>query len=302
MRKKTVVFSCFLSLFVFFLLNLPTARAMAGGWLIVEQKSDRFGNFGMQSTIISGQRIRIEHQTSTFIFDLESNQTTVVLPQQKVFWSGHHDSLGEALYRQLDIQIGLMIAQLPEKERDKASQEIQTLHAIMRSQRPDSLLPDHFRIVAIDSLKQILNFNCSKYLFMVDSITIEEIWVTDNIKPWEHIDLRRLNHMMRLFSKPNLYSAYRVSDEWLAMLGNGLLMRSVAITSLGSSVMEVSAVKQINVREEVFLPPSDYRRAGIEEMLNILMGGADAIKPEGNESVAPKLPVKPRINKPSGLP
>lgn len=301
MRLKTLVLTYFLSLSILLFSNLPTARATAGGWLIVEQKSDRFGNFGMQSTIISGQKIRIEHQTSTFIFDLESYQTTVVLPRQKVFWSGHHDSLGHALYHQLDIQIGLMIAQLPEKERDKASEEMRALNALMRSHRPDSLLPDHFRIVATDSLKQILNYNCSKYLFQVDSITIEEIWITTHIKPWEHIDLRRLNHMMRLFSKPNLYSAYRVSDEWLALLGNGLLMRSVAITSLGNSVMEVSAVKQMNVRDEVFLPPSDYRRAGKEEMINILMGGADAIQPEGNETGAPKLPLKPRHPRQTGL-
>jgi hypothetical protein len=279
-----------------------TLWAKEGGWLIVEQKSDRFGNFGMQSTIISGQKIRIEHQTSTFIFDLESNKTTVILPQQRVFWCGNHDSLGQALFRQMEIQIEVMIAQLPENEREKASEEIRAYTSLMRSHSPDSILPDHFRIIAADSLKQILNYQCSKYLFLVDSIVIEEIWVTENIKPWEHIDLRRLNHMMRIFSKPNLYTAYRVSNEWLTMLSKGLLMRSVAINSLGNSIMEVSSVRQMNVREDVFMPPLDYRRAGMDEMLNILMGGADAIKTESDVSGPPKPPVKPRSRTPGGVP
>lgn len=281
------------------LVFLPILQVL-GGWLIVEQKSDRFGNFGMQSTIISGQKVRIEHQTSTFIFNLDSNQTTIILPRQKVYWRGHHDSLGAALYRHLDIQISLMIAQLPEKERDKAAEEMQFLTVLMRSHQPDSLLPDHFRIVATDSVARILNYQCRKYLFSVDSLVVEEIWMTSELKPWDQIDLRRLNQMMRLFNKPNLYSAYRVSDEWLSMLGNGLLMRSVAINSLGNSVMEVSAVRQTNVREEIFLPPDDYRKAGIEEMLNILMGGPEAIKPDTGEPGSPKLPVKPRTTSPRG--
>ncbi|MCE1202671.1 MAG: DUF4412 domain-containing protein [Bacteroidia bacterium] len=280
---------------------LPMLQVL-GGWLIVEQKSDRFGNFGMQSTIISGQKVRIEHQTSTFIFNLDSNQTTIILPRQKVYWRGHHDSLGEALYRQLDIQISLMIAQLPEKERDKASEEMQFLTALMRSHQPDSLLPDHFRIVATDSVTRILNYQCRKYLFSVDSLVVEEIWMTSELKPWDQIDLRRLNQMMRLFNKPNLYSAYRVSDEWLSMLGKGLLMRSVAINSFGNSVMEVSAVRQTNVREEIFLPPDDYRKAGIEELLNILMGGPETIKPDAGEPELPKLPVKPRTTSPRASP
>ncbi len=287
--------------FAIVVIFLPIMQVF-GGWLIVEQKSDRFGNFGMQSTIISGQKVRIEHQTSTFIFNLDSSLTTVILPRQKVFWRGHHDSLGEALYRQLEIQISLMIAQLPEKERDKVAEEVRFLTALMRTHQPDSLLPEHFRIKATDSIKQILNYQCRKYLFSVDSTVVEEIWMTSEVKPWDQIDLRRLNQMMRLFSKPNLYSAYRVSEEWLAMLENGLLMRSVAINSLGNSLMEVSAVRQTNVRDDVFLPPPDYRKAGVEEMLNILMGGPDAIKSDTEQPELPKLPVKPRNTSPRGTP
>lgn len=296
MLQATAI-TCMMVLLVF----LPFSPTR-GGWLIIEQKSDRFGNFGMQSTMISGQKVRIEHQTSTFIFDLDSNQITVILPKQQVFWRGHHDSLGNALYRQVEVQMSLMIAQLPENEREKASEEIQFLTTLMRSNKPDSLLPDHFRIEATDSLKQIMGYQSRKYLFMVDSIAIEEIWVTADVKPWAEIDLQRLNRMMRLFSKPNLYSAYRVSDEWLGMLSKGLLMRSVAINTLGNSVMEVSVLKQMDIRSEIFSPPVDYRKAGIDEMLNILMGGADAIGQESAEPSAPRLPVKPRTSSPGRNP
>ncbi|MBK9291045.1 MAG: hypothetical protein IPM52_05410 [Bacteroidetes bacterium] len=272
------------------------------GWLIVEQKSDRFGNFGMQSTMISGNKVRIEHQTSSFIFDLDSNQITVILPRRKIYWKGNHDTLGSALFHHLDLQIGMMIAQMPEKEREKASVEMQSLMALMRSSRPDSLLPEHFRIVSADSTKRIGEYLCHKYLFMVDTMLLEEIWVTREIQPWQGIDLKRLNQMMRLFSKPNLYTAYRVSDEWLSMLSGGMLVRSVAPNSLGGSVVEVSMVRQTGMRGEVFLPPADYRRAGVEEMLNVLMGGADAIKQEDEAPGLPKLPARPRQGLPKSPP
>lgn len=272
------------------LVVVPFGEAIAG-WLIVEQKSDRYGNFGMQSTMISGQMVRIEHQTATFIFDLDSNQTTVILPRQQVYWRGHHDSLGHALYRHLDVQFNILIAQLPENERNKASEELRFLIGLMQSYHPDSLLPEHFRIEPTDSVQHILQYKSRKFLFKVDSIPVEEIWVTTDVKPWDGIDMRKLSRMMRLFSRPNLYTAYRVSDDWLSMLENGLLMRSVAIHSLGNSVVEVSTVRQLNLRKEVFLPPPDYRCAGIEELLTILMGGAEALKPDDTDRA---LPVKPR--------
>lgn len=264
------------------------------GWFIVEQKTDQFGNYGMQSTIISGNKVRFEHQTSTFIFDLDSNLTTVILPGQKVYWRGHHDTLGAAFFAHLEIQIELMIAQLPNNEREKATAELQTLVSLLHTAHPDSLLPEHFRIQPSDSLRLISGYPSRKYLFKVDSTIIEEIWVTSAVKPWSTIDLRKLNHMLRLFSKPSLYSAYRLSEEWLSMLSNGLLMRSVAPSTLGNSVMEVSLIRELSVRDEVFLPPAEYRQAGIEEMINIIMSGNNAIIPEPEEPGLPKLPVQPK--------
>lgn len=282
-------------LFVFFivgflLLNAPSSICMpSNGWHIVEKREDRFGNFSVQSTFISGQLLRIENFTSAYIFDMEKSLTTIIFPKQMVFWSGHHDSLREALFSAMGIQIQMMISQLPENEREGAELEFGKMLAELRNPVIDSLLPANFHILKTDSVSRFGGFLCQKYVFKFDTLALEELWITSEVKPYAGIDMQRLNRMMRIFSKPTLLSVFRETNEWLYLIQHGLVMRSVIPVSIGRSTMQVEKVQKTNIPLTFFEPPENYRGIGMEEVIRIIMGEEDAIKLD-NETNRPILP------------
>lgn len=276
--------------------------AKGDGWHIIEKREDRFGNFSVQSTFISGQLLRIENYTSAYIFDLEKSITTIIFPQQMVFWSGHHDSLKYALFATMGIQIQVMISQLPEQERDEADAEFEKMMEQLRNPVTDSSLPPDYRIVKTDSTMRINNYLCRKYIFQIDTLSVEELWITTDVQPYGGIDMNVLNRMMRIFSKPSVLSVFRETNEWLDLMQHGLVMRSVIPVSIGRSTMQVEKVQKTSIPSVFFKPPENYRPIGMEEVIRIIMGEEDAIKPvnENNKPILPTQKPTPISPFPSG--
>lgn len=263
------------------------------GWLITEKKEDKFGNFSSQSLIIEGQRVRIEHSTSTFIFDLEKKIVTLVFPGQLVSWSGSADSLKHHFLRSVEQQIMVMVEQMPEAERERNRAELNGMIEEMRLGEQDTSLLSRFSIISTDSVAELLGHPTRKYLLKIDSLTIEQLWVTHAVQPYQTVSLTQLNAMMRLFSRPTLLSTARSTEAWMNLIAGGVVMRSVLDTPLGPNVMEVIQLRETAIREDFFLPPEHYRKIGIAEVINIMMGESGiAVTPSAeDEEWRPLLPV-----------
>lgn len=276
-------------------LSLILSETVTAGWLIVEKREDKFGNLSMQSVFIQNQKLRIENQTSSFIFDLEKESVTIIFPKKGVYWSGNPDSLKFSLFSTLETQITIMIQQLPELERDEAESEFTHILNILKTGVTDTSLPDNAKLIATDSSIKINDFTAQKYLFVIDSITVEEFWITREVVPYKELDLVKLNEMMRVFSRPSILSVYRESKDWLDIISKGLVLRSVIPTKIGRSEMEVVTVRNAEVPLDFFEPPPTYRGIGIDEVISIMMGEDDVIKtPDEFNSSGPSLFNKPK--------
>lgn len=295
MNLKTFVLPSNWTRFFFIVAALLYAGFSMAGWLIVEKKEDRFGNFQMQSLFIEGQKVRVENQTSTFIFDLLSEEVTIIFPRQLVYWSGSSDTLKQQFISTIEQQTLIMIEQLPEQEREKARKEFDNLLIEMKSSEVDTTLLKRFSIESTDSVATILNLSSHKNLLKLDTMELEQIWITHQIRPYSGISLHKLNTMMRLFSRPTALSAARESDAWVNAINEGLVMRSVLKTPYGPNVMEVIQVRETPVREEFFLPPPTYRQVGTSEVINIMMGEGTVIQSGSTEEDGWK-PLLPAIS------
>jgi hypothetical protein len=276
--------------FLFLFIFLTFATNLLAGWLIVEKREDKFGNLTMQSVFIQDQKLRVENQTSSFIFDLENEYVTVIFPKMSVYWSGKPDSLKTALFNTIETQIVIMIQQMPERDRIEAEADFQKVLNEMKAGVTDSSLPDNAKLLAIDSSMKIVDYQAEKYLFVLDSITLEEFWITHEVLPYKDLNLVKLNEMMRVFSRPSMLSVYRESKEWLEIISKGLVLRSVIPTTLGKSEMEVITVRKAEIPIDFFDPPPTYRGIGIDEVISIMMGEDDVIKtPDAYNSARPEL-------------
>lgn len=270
-------------------LILLSSQLMAG-WLIVEKREDRFGNFSTQSVFILDQNVRVENQTSTYIFHLDTKSITIIFPKQMSFWTGSHDSLRAELFRTVESQVLVMIEQLPEGERNQVGAEFDQMLQILKTVQPDSLLPENFKIEVTDSLLELGGYSCRKYLFVMDTVVKEELWITEQVQPYLALEMSQLNEMMRTFSKPTPLSTFRESIEWIELLKHGLVMKSVIPDSFGNSVMHVERVREAGIPPDFFNAPPDYRSIGITEVVGIMMGDTNDIKPsEGSLPKSPQL-------------
>lgn len=245
------------------------------GWWITETKSDRFGNNATQNIFIEGQCIRIEKASSTFIFDLSKSEVTLVFPNKLVYWKGSADSLKAAFVLAVEQQLTMMLAQMPEYERDKMKPEMDKLFSELRDDTVDTATLNRFSLHCTDSVMDIGSFKAVKYHLLFDTTRIEEVWISKENQPYHEISLDQLNALMRLFSRPTLYSSARLSKAWKSEFGSGLLVKSVVTTPFGPNVMEVSQAKELHIRDDFFLPPDSYRQIRSTEAVQIMLGESE---------------------------
>ncbi len=277
--------------------------AAFAGWWITETKSDRFGNNATQNIFIEEQKLRFEKASSTFIFDLQKNEVTLIFPTKTVYWQGQADSLRATFIQTIQQQLQMMLGQMPEYEREKAQPEIDKLFAEMRDDTIDTAVLAKFSMRQTDSVSEINGLKAAKYQLFYDTAMIESVWISKEVAPYQAISFDHLNKMMRLFSRPTLYSSARMSDAWRLAVEQGLLMQSVVETSFGPNVMEVSQVKELKIRDDFFDPPSTYRQIQSTEAVQIMLGEAEKSsvlhgKPEDEiwKPILPKPVKNPKKN------
>lgn len=296
MKKDSFCYSFCKFRFVLFLLTITYPVTLSAGWLIVEKKEDRFGNFSMQSLFIEQQKVRIENPTSTFIFDLDNENVTLIFHQQLVYWSGSAAMLKDEFMTSIEQQVGVMMEQMTEQERDKARIEFDQLLLEMRKGAADSLVFNRFSVIQSDSVAEILGHKARQHFLLMDTIVIEEVWITNEIQPYHSISFEKLTNMMQLFSRPSVLSVARQSEVWEKVIKNGVVLRSVIKTPFGKNIMEVAQLRETPIRAEVFLPPDTYRKVITTEAIAIMMGDGAVISPKSvvEDDWKPMLsPVKP---------
>lgn len=287
--KNFISFSVWLFIL---LLSLPVN--LWADWYIVEKREDDFGNFSVQSVFISDQKIRIEQATSSFVFDVETQRMWLLFPKQMVYWEGAHDSLSDGLFDAIENQMRSMMARMPEEEQQAFENELLILKEGMKNAVADSALPVNTAIRETDSVRSILGYNADLFEFIIDSVVVERIWITHDVKPFAEIPLKQLHAMMRIFSKPSLLSTLRESTTWLELLQDGLVMRSEIPESPGKSRMQVEIVREVLIPASFFLPPEDYRKTGVHEIIQIMMG-------DDNPVAAPSVPSPLKPTPPGSL-
>ncbi len=258
-----------------------SVNELHAGWLIIELNEDKFGNSSMQSTFIQDQKIRIETFNSTIIIDLDSSLLSFILPDRKVYWQGKPEVLRDGIFSALENQLAVMMAQMPDKEREAAQKELELLR---NPADADSLENQFYEMISInetDETDSIAGYIAQKYMVVIDSTAFEQVWFTRQVKPYAHIDLKQMHHLIKIITKPGIVNTYRASDAYLELINDGLVLRSVIPTSMGDSVSEVYSIREADIPTDFFLPPQGYRPIGLTEFVQISLTGFEDPQQKG---------------------
>jgi hypothetical protein len=263
------------------LLLLSGRATTQTGWVIVELNSNPYGLMSMQSTFIQGNKIRIDNNETIIILDLEAGDISLIYPTRMVYWKGKPSEFREGMIRTVEFQITSAIEQLPSHEREIQRKELERMISLMSSDSLQSGLIAGISIREAGIEDTIAGTRARCHEVYIDTVLYEKVWVTRDINPFGTIDLAYMQAMTRELTKPSIVSAYRESSDFLKLIEGGFVMRSVLPTPIGESVTQVESFRNINIRSDLFLPPGDYRPAGLIEIIQMGTTPSDGLKLPG---------------------
>jgi hypothetical protein len=281
---------------VFFVLLLLFSQfdKLMAGWLIVEINQDQYGSYTMQSTFIEGNMIRIETAESIVILDVDSSELCLVFPNKMLYWKGKPEELRKGIIETLEVQIQVMMQQLPASERQAFQNEFDTAMLSFGTESPTN---DFYQLIEIKRMEEedtIAGLQSTRYDIVIDSIHFEQVWLTNEVQPYGATELEAMLELTQIITKPTIVTAYRNSPDYIRLIKNGLVMRSVIPGPFGESISEVGTVREAKIPEILFQPPEDYRPAGLTEIIQIMLSdfeGAGQDKPETDKlRSVPKSP------------
>lgn len=251
------------------------------GWFIVEKSEDRYGNFSFQSTFIQDGKMRIENNQSIILLDVNSGQMTLIFSDKSTYWTGCYDTLRSSIINHFETQLKVSIVQLPLYERETAEAEFDSIVSVMKSDTLIRRLPASIRITPYDSVLTISGYKANGFQVMIDTNVNERIWLTEQVAPYQSIDLHKVAAMTQIFTKPSIVTFYRQTEEWFDLVKNGVILKSVIPTPLGENTSITESIREVPIPAELFQSPVGYRQITVEELISYTM--EDGIKKEDKE-------------------
>ncbi len=269
------------SIVVFIAVIIPGQVFSAPGWVIVELNTNPYGLMSMQTTFIQGNKVRIETSESVIILDLEAGDMSLVYPTRMVYWKGKPSEFREGMIRTAEVQITSAIEQLPSHEREVQRKELEKMLQLMASDSMQSTLISGISIREAGLTDTIAGTLARCFEVFVDSVLYEKVWITRDIDPFSKVDQKAMKTMTRELTRPTVVSAYRESDVFTNLVHGGFVVKSVLPTSIGESVTHVESFRNMDIRADLFVPPVDYRPAGLIEIIQMGTAPTEGIMPPG---------------------
>jgi len=273
--QKTLMRSIRISLLNFLLIMsmlVFSSLSAKAGWLIIEQQEDGLGNFGSQTIFIEGQLLRIETARSVFVIDMENETITLIFPEHQLFWTGHPDSLRQAISNRLQQQVEQLMAQMPPSIREENDSSFAAQLARFRAGEFESDSLNPIQMIQLNSSDSLLKYPTEISEFYADSILLERVWTTKAVNPYTDIDKQKLIRMIALFNPPSRVSAHRNYQQYQSLASEQFILKSLIPTPFGASVSEVVQLNNSTIPLSLFQPADDYQPAMLERIIEITMG------------------------------
>ena len=241
-----------------------------GGWVITEKSNNGLGNASIQTTFIQNNLIRYETPTSIVIINLNTKLITMVFSEYRVYWSGTSSELKQSTVSIYDMQLEKLLAGLSKKEQ----YELDSIYNTLRQQMLDStdiVNAKNISILKTDMEQEIYGYATQKYNIMVDDLLIESVWHTEEIKPYDDINIGDMISFMQQINQTPGKVSIAQTKGYLELLKKGMLLKSIEFLSNNNQIETmVTNIREIDIRTDFFLPPSNYAKVSLYDILFLM--------------------------------
>lgn len=242
---------------------------MVAGWVITEESNDSFGNRSMQTTFIQGNMIRHETMSSIAIIDLDKKLVTMIFSQHRLYWTGTVQELKESSLDAYKRKMEEMLVGMTIESRD----EFDSLFAELEAEIMDTnfIVPErNISIQKTNETENILGFTSNKYNIMVDGKITESVWHTNDVMPYNDINIEKMMSFMSQLSGGAGKSSVNQNPDYLNLMKTGLLLKSVEYSTNNEYQVVVTNIRETTIVPEIFEPPINYTKARFSDILNLM--------------------------------
>ncbi len=250
------------------MLMLASSSGLKAGWIIFEVSTNAFGIKNFQSTFIQSNKVRFETTSSITILDLTEKHVTMIFSEHKAYWEGTTTEFKKSTLEAFQSQVALALGYLPESERMYYQQKYDT---IFNNLRGDSLsIKPKVKIMETDLFDSINSFYARQHEVYVDSILVEEIWVTQDINPYLDIEIKDMIEFTNQLNPMDNRNQMTQAEAYNQLMTKGMPVKSVEYQDgVVVNHTEVMKVSQNTFNDEIFRAPKGYRKVSLLDLMNM---------------------------------
>jgi len=278
-------------LFIFF----GYSNFLFAGWVIVEESSDSFGNHNFQTTFIQQNKVRVDGITTVNVLDLKKKELTLIFPSHRSYWKGTPGVLNYQTNQLIKKQFQTLLLRAPSSQKEQLRKLIRDLDSTGIHDTSKLSIP-LIQIIRTEKKEIINGFHTIKYRVLIDNVLKETLWVSFDQSPYNEIDVEQMLSFTRSINPNSLVSLLSHSADYVKLLKNGMLIKSIDYHKHGiKEISQVKEIKKMEIGNDLFLPPAGYRRATIEEIMQMdmnmkLPGGKINFDNPDDKNGIPQLP------------
>lgn len=252
-----------------FLLSILPSHLIAG-WVITEKISNSPGYNSYQTIFIQNKMVRYDGATMVSIMNLENQKITLLFSQHKAYWQGSAHQLSSQFRSVMLKQLQMLIQHAPESEKDT----LRKVFIRMRSGKDTLPVESKFlpiiKIKNLNQNKKIAGYNASAYQIFLDSIPIEKIWYTTQIRPYENVDVKKLIKLSKAINPASPAFLLTSSSVYINLLKNGLILKRIfKQKDKTDKVTTVVKVRNLHINDGIFEIPYDYLPITLNEVMQL---------------------------------
>ena len=249
------------------LLLFPFVQSMAG-WIIREKTSNSLGVVSYQTTFIQHNKVRFESETSIAILDLNSKNVMMIFPQFKVYWEGSAEAFRKSTMDAFDLHMQQVVANAPREDKEMYQKLYDNFKSHWEQKNPDSL---HLSVKINATGKQdtLLKYPVSEYQVVVNDSVKEYVWVTQSVNPYDEVDAAKMVSFTKSLNPFDEEAKITATKAYTDLIAKGMVLKSEEVHKRVKVITAVTMLKHVDFDDSIFNAPFGYRKAAVEEILQM---------------------------------
>jgi len=254
--KAKVILSLFIVLFL-------TSQAFAG-WMVESVNRDTNGEETTEILYVQKNKMKSVGPEMIMITDLDKNLLYIVNPKPefKIYWSGTPEEMRKEIEEMTKQMEEAYLKNMSPEQREQYKQYKES----MKEKPKEPPTKKKFEVKKTSEKAIVAGYPTRKYQVWVNGELKEELWISSKIKIKDEIDLNKLEKFKEAMSGPEEEESYESSPEYMALMEQGIPLKSINYSNQGNSVNEVKKVEKRKIPDSEFKVPKGYKKISLLEL------------------------------------